>query len=520
MKSDIPRTPFHSNSSGLSRQTLCVAISAGSIDELIAKSRELRGSFPFQELRLDYLPDPLAAVSALPDLLTGAAPPALLATCRRTGSGGRFRGDAGAELDVLAAAAKAGCVLVDLALESAEELGRDALGRLRNAGAAVVLSFHDFEGPNDVEAVYRRMTALSPDLCKIVPTAHGLRDNLGLLHFLQTRQASDPQVVGLLMGEAGMPSRILGVRAGSAFTFGAASAAEATASGQIDALTLRDLYRLETLNADTKLYGVAGDPVASSRSPLMLNAAFGHAGQNAVYLPLLTHDAADLFRFARDLPLAGFSVTMPLKAAVLPHLDQVDPLARKIGAVNTVVREPDGSYSGYNTDIAGITGPLEERLSLGGARVLVLGAGGAARAAAFGCADRGASVAILNRTFANAVQLADEAGGTALQHDELAGCPAFDVVINATPAGMRGNATALPIDTAELRTRLVFDTVYNPLETPLIQAARARGVETIAGIEMFVRQGARQFELWTGEPAPVDLMRDIVLKSLTGATRS
>ncbi len=205
---------------------------------------------------------------------------------------------------------------------------------------------------------------------------------------------------------------------------------------------------------------------------------------------------------------------MPLKQAVLPFLDSVDPLASRIGAVNTMRRNAAGQFEGFNTDAAGIVSPLEERTNLRGARVLVLGAGGAARAAVFGCLDRGAHVSIASRRPEQAHALAAEAGAEAVPMDQLSSTPAFDVLINSTPAGMRGNATELPIDPQELRANLVFDLVYNPLETPLLRLARERGIPTISGAEMFVHQGARQFELWTGTPAPVSLMREVVMRAL------
>ena len=230
-------------------------------------------------------------------------------------------------------------------------------------------------------------------------------------------------------------------------------------------------------------------------------------------LPLKTGSAEELFRCARELPLQGFSVTMPLKQAVLPFLDSVAPLAAKIGAVNTVRRMPDGTFHGDNTDAAGIVVPLERRVTLRGARVLVLGAGGAARAAVFGCLDRGAQVAIFNRTPENAARLASESGATAVFRDDLVR-ERYDVLINATPAGMRGQAIPLPLEAHELCADLVFDLVYNPLETPLLAMARAPGRSAIAGVEMVVHQGARQFEIWTGQTAPEGAMQQVVLDEL------
>jgi 3-dehydroquinate dehydratase/shikimate dehydrogenase len=204
---------------------------------------------------------------------------------------------------------------------------------------------------------------------------------------------------------------------------------------------------------------------------------------------------------------------MPLKEGVIKYLERTDPLSTKIGAVNTISRLPDGKFYGFNTDVAGIVGPLERRLSLRNAKVLVLGAGGAARAAVFGCRDKGAEVWILNRTPETAQKLARQAGAKTIKRDALAKQP-FDVIINATPAGMSGNKTAAILAPEELNARLVFDLVYNPIETPLLRMARQKGLAVISGVEMFVQQGARQFEIWTGKPAPEEEMLRVVLHSL------
>lgn len=502
-------------------QPICIALSSRSVDDLLRKSAVHAQEFPFQELRLDDL-DGLddmddrtvifsslrAHLAALPNLV-------VIATCRGKASGGHFQGTPEDEFHILREAVHAGCHAVDLAIESAERLPPEAVRQLQALGAAVLVSWHDFHGTPDLQPILQRMRRFAPDLYKIVPTAATLADNLQLLRlFERAGEQERVPIVGIAMGEAGVMSRVLGVRGGSAFTFAAAALEEGTAPGQLDARTLRDLYRLASLNKETQLFGVAGDPIRSSMSPLMLNTAFQRASQDAVYLPLRTHNATELFQVARALPLQGFSVTMPLKQAVLPFVQHIDPLAARIGAVNTVRREPDGSFSGFNTDAAGITAPLERRIDLRDARVLVLGAGGAARAAVFACAERGAKVSILNRTFETAEKLATEAGAEALRSESLPSLPPFDVLINATPAGMRGNPAELPLAPDDLRAKLVFDLVYNPLKTPLLKAAQARGLETIAGVEMFVHQGARQFELWTGRQAPLEAMRDVVLSAL------
>ena len=298
-----------------------------------------------------------------------------------------------------------------------------------------------------------------------------------------------------------------GPRAGAAFTFAAFSNGTETAPGQVSAHTLHHLYRVEHLDQATRIFGVAGNPIAHSLSPLLHNTAFRRENVNAVLLPLKVRALADLLAVIQELPLAGVAVTMPLKEEVLPHLANMDPLTARIGACNTLRTGADGKLYGFNTDVAGVVRPLERRLRLKGARVAVLGAGGAARAAVFGLAQQGAEVFVINRTHEKAVALARQAKVKSLKHEVFAK-QKFDVLINSTPCGMKGNKQALPIAENELNAGLVFDMVYNPLVTPLLALARSKGVPVISGLEMFVQQGARQFEIWTGKPAPeAEMMR-------------
>ena len=417
-------------------------------------------------------------------------------------------------MEILLQAAPAGFQLVDIELESIEKLGHGAMDRLRQSGAAVIISYHDFEATGDLDAVKNRIEPFAPDFIKIVPTARSLSDNLVLMRFLNRMEdQADAGIVGICMGEPGIISRVLGLRAGSAFTFAAAHLGEETAPGQITARTLIETYRIEQVDAATKVYGVAGDPIQSSLSPLMMNTAFRRETVNAVYLALQTSQAEDLFKLAREVPIQGLSITMPLKANVGPLLERSDALSSKIGAINTISRMPDGKFYGFNTDVAGIIGPLERRLSLKGTKVLVLGAGGAARAAVFGCRDKGADVWILNRTPETAQKLARQAGAKTIKRDAVAKT-GFDIIINATPVGMAGNGAAPLLEPEDLNARVVFDLVYNPLETPLLRQARQKGIAVISGVEMFVQQGARQFEIWTGKPAPEEEMLRVVLHAL------
>ena len=491
---------------------VCVAIIGANVTEMLEKATVAIKETPFLEFRLDYLEKPALALPKLKHFLTANTAVTAIATCRRVANGGKFSGALAAELDVLIKSAATGFHLVDLEIESAEALKKSDLQKLRDTGVALLISHHDFTSTRDLDKIFQRIHAFHPDFVKIVPTAKTLVDNITLLRFLE-RMDDHTNIVGICMGDAGVISRVLALRSGSAFTFAAATSGEETGPGQIDARTLIDTYRIDQVDAATKVYGVAGNPVRSSLSPIMMNTAFRRETLNAVYLGLQTTKIADLLKLVHEVPIQGLSVTMPFKQEILSHLEKTDPLSAKIGACNTILRAPDGKLYGFNTDVAGIIGPLEKRMSLRGAKALVLGAGGAARAAVFGLRDKGADVLILNRTPETAQKLARQAGAKTIKKDAVAKTT-FDIIINATSVGMTGHKAAPLLEAKDLNTKLVFDLVYNPLETPLLRMARQRSIPIITGVEMFVQQGARQFEIWTGKPAPEEEMLRVVLHAL------
>ena len=464
--------------------------------------------FKFLELRLDSLAKPANSPAYVKQFLTEHKDVTAIATCRRKANGGGFDGPLAGQLEILAKAAQAGCHIIDLEVESAEEAKAAQLSKLRASGAALLVSFHDFTRTKGLEQAAERIEAFKPDFVKVVSTARNLSDNLAVLRLIEDRSLAS-QVIGIAMGEEGLVSRVLGPRAGAAFTFASYAEGSETAPGQIAAESLRDLYRLEHLDPATRIFGVAGNPISHSLSPLLHNCAFRREIVNAILLPLKAKSVQDLLTLALELPLAGCAITMPLKTEVLPHLANMDPLTAKIGACNTLRMGADGKLYGFNTDVAGIVRPLERRLKLKGARVAVLGAGGAARAAVFGLVEQGAEVVVINRTHEHAVTLARQAKAKSLKHEQLAK-QHFDVMINATPCGMAGNRQSLPISENELNAGLVFDMVYNPLDTPLIKLAKSRGLPIVSGLEMFAQQGARQFEIWTGKPAPESEMMRVV----------
>jgi 3-dehydroquinate dehydratase/shikimate dehydrogenase len=491
---------------------VCVAIIGSTAAEMLEKASAVVKETPFLEFRLDYLEKPLLALPKFKHFFTDNTAATGIATCRRSANGGKFSGSVAAEIEILSKAGAAGFHIVDIELESAEAMKKGELQNLRDTGVALIISHHDFTATKDIDGIYKRIVPFQPDFIKIVPTAKTLVDNVTLMRFIE-RMEDHSNIIGLCMGDAGIISRVLGVRAGSAFTFAAATVGEETGPGQIAARTLIETYRIDQVDAATKVYGVAGNPIRSSLSPIMMNTAFRRETVNAVYLALQANKLSDLLKLVDEIPIQGLSVTMPLKQEIMEHLERTDPLSAKIGACNTVLRAQDGKLYGFNTDVAGITGPLEKRMSLRGAKALVLGAGGAARAAVFGLRDKGAEVFILNRTSETAQKLARQSGSKTIKKDAVAKTQ-FDVIINATPIGMAGIKAPQLLEAKDLNTKLVFDLVYNPLETPLIRMARQKGIPIVTGIEMFVQQGARQFEIFTGKPAPEEEMLRVVIHAL------
>jgi 3-dehydroquinate dehydratase / shikimate dehydrogenase len=489
---------------------LCIAVTGTDATDMIEKAEALVRDYPLIEFRLDYLKDPSSALPKLKRLLEMYSGVTAIATCRRAANGGKFKGSVAAQIGILLKAAATGCQMLDIELQAADVLKPADFERLRSK-SLLILSHHDLKQTKRLQEIFGRMREYPADLFKIVTTATSLHDNVVMMKFLQ--EYSDRfQMIGLCMGEQGLISRVLSVRAGSVFTFASVTPGEETAPGQIPARELRDTYRIETVDAATRVYGVVGDPIAHSLSPVMMNAAFRRENVNAVFVGLHAKNIEDVLACVKDTPIHGLSVTMPYKQEIVEYLDNTDPLTQKVGACNTVVRSVEGKIYGFNTDVAGVIAPLEQRLTLSGAKVLVLGAGGAARAAVFGLKARQAEVFILNRTAPTAQKLARQAGAKLIKRADLKKL-SFDVIVNATSVGM-GNTKNSPLEQKEIKARYVFDLVYNPMQTRFMKLAEAEGATAIGGLEMFVHQGARQFEIWTAKPAPVDEMRYVVTREL------
>ncbi len=487
-----------------------VSLAAPTLSAMEALAIRVSGVPVGYELRLDYLQDFSQFESQLHQMLMRLHFPQTIATCRLALAGGMLRGTLADQAAILSDAVRAGCQWVDVEMESVRNGGAALLRELRPA--KIIVSYHNFHKTPPLAPIYRRLVRMPVQVVKIATHARYLRDNLPIRCLLKAHRRSNPRLVALAMGASGIPSRLLSLLWGSAFTYAAPLDHSPAAAGQIPAEVMRSVYRVERLDSHTQLYGVLGSHASLSLSPAMQNAAFLAKHVNAVFLPCQTSKLADFLAFAREVELQGFAVTMPFKRAILRALDWVDPLANRIGACNTVALQR-GRWLGWNTDAAAVVEILTKRLRLAGSRILILGAGGAARAAAYAVRAEGAEVVIAARREAMARALAR---GVAAQVVPWDGAESLEVdaVINATPVGMYPHVDSAPIDLARLRVRVVFDMVYFPLGTRFLVEARGRGLTTISGLEMLVAQGARQFEIWTGLAAPRALMEQAVRSAL------
>ena len=461
------------------------------------------------ELRLDYI----EGTVNLKRLLTDRPSPVII-TCRRQVDGGKWTGSEPDRQLLLRQAIVEGVEYIDL-----EE---DIAGSIPRFGKTTrIVSLHDFRRtPENLETIHARISGLGADIVKISTMANHPRDNLRMLKLIQ---GSKMPTVGMCMGDIGTPTRILAGKFGAPFTYATFHHERVLAPGQLSFKQMTEVYRYDELNADTAVYGVIADPVAHSLSPNIHNAALQQAGLNAVYVPFRV-PSADLDQFladVKDYGIRGLSVTIPHKEAVLKHLTKIDGAVKAVGAANTLVFDGNEVY-GYNTDYRAAMASLEQAIGmeengpnrLKGKHALILGAGGAAKAIAAGLNRREANVVIASRTLERAQQLADRLDCKAIEWAHRHSVAA-DILVNCTPVGMHPNVDETPYDKRELKpSMIVFDTVYNPENTLLIKDARSRSCPIVTGVEMFVRQAALQFQLFTGRDAPPDLLRDALKRTI------
>jgi len=518
----------------LVEEPICVVIGRTRhrmVQQEIVEAQELGARFI--ELRLDFL----AKAPDLKRLLEYKTVP-FVATVRRGSDGGRYNGPEDARKTLLRQAIVGGFDWVDLETDIADSIPR--FGKVKR-----IVSYHNLrEVPKDLEKIYEAMCKQDADIVKLAVKAQTPADNLRVLALL--KDAPKPTVAHC-MGDLGMPSRVLGGKFGAPFTYAAHNKERGIAPGLPSYLEMKRLYYYDRIGPATKVFGVIGDPVAHSLSPLLHNKAFRAVGLDAVYIPFRVPkgELAAFLQAFDQLPVEGYSVTIPHKEAAAEAADELDPAVESTKAANTLIRRrreerfapadapirrKENRFAAYNTDFSGTLStlfdlfqldmgagqpPLTGRDALRGRPVLILGAGGVARAVAFALVQEGALPTITNRTAERAQRLAEALQARhvdwAARHNVIC-----DLVINCTSVGMHPNIDESPLHPSFLKPGLtVFDTVYNPETTLLVKEGRQRGCKVITGVELFLRQAVGQFELFTGRGAPIEKMSQVIRKALS-----
>ncbi|CAN4106212.1 unnamed protein product [Withania somnifera] len=503
-------------------QTLiCAPIMADSVDQMLILMQKAKESgADLVEVRLDSL----KSFNPRPDIgtLIRQSPLPTLFTYRPTWEGGHYAGDEMSRLDALQLAMELGADHIDVELKAIDEFNGARRGN-KSTKCKVIVSSHNYDSTpsaEDLGNLVARIQASGADIVKFATTAQDITD---VARVFQVTVHSQVPIIAMVMGEKGLMSRILCPKFGGYLTFGTLEVGKVSAPGQPTIENLLNLYNFRQLGPDTRIFGVIGKPVSHSKSPLLYNEAFRSVGFNGVYLHLLVDDVTNFFRTYASLDFAGFSCTIPHKEAALNCCDEVDPTAKSIGAVNCIVRRPDGKLFGCNTDYVGAISAIEEALQgsqlsisgspLAGKLFVVIGAGGAGKALAYGAKEKGARVVIANRTYERAKELADVVGAQALSLAELSNFhPETDMVLaNTTSIGMQPRVDDTPISKEALRYySLVFDAVYTPKITRLLREAQESGAKIVTGVEMFIGQAYEQYERFTGLPAPKELFKNIM----------
>jgi len=467
------------------------------MEDAISQMKVSRRTADLFELRLDLIRNP--------DIigLLGASGRPVITTCRTVAHGGKFRGAAHDRLTMLRLASALGSAYIDLEYPQDSDHAAEMADQKNEAG--IILSHHTNKRP--AKSLLASMSALHPSVVKL---AYHCSDSFEIryaIDFLQSAAKAKQPAVAIATGEAGEASRVLYRKFGGWGTFAAPEAGSPAADGQIPASVLRKTFRADTLGAGTRVFGVIGTPLVQSRGTELHNPLFRRASVNAVYCRF---PVKNLSRFMADLApfLDGFSVTIPHKGAIVSYLDNVDPDAAKIGAVNTVVRQ-SGGLRGTNTDGIGALDALEESGPVRGMRMLVMGAGGAARAIIWEARARGARVCVANRTAARARKLAKEFGVEVILATQI-GRTEFDILVNATSLGMVPRSDVSPFQKRYLTGKRVFDVVFNPPVTRLMTEAKQAAATVIPGTEMYVRQAAEQSLLYAGRKPSLRSVRKML----------
>ena len=488
--------------------SLCISLTERLTVDLIDRMADLSGVADIFEIRGDLVTDI--------DLLTirRAATKPLIFTARAASEGGKMKDDDPKRHALLHEAVRRGYDYVDVEYRSGFF---DVM--TEKAGKGLIVSFHDMTGtPHDLETLYQGMCNTGADIVKIAISPRSMTDVGHLMELAHRHASAKTPLIAIALGPLGAITRIVGPKYGAPFVYASTGKGHEAAAGQIPADEMDTLYGVKAINSQTKVYGLVGGDVLHSLSPAIHNRGFSECGLDCVFVPLQSDSLAAFFQAFPHLGLSGFSVTRPYKVEMVGRMQAVDATVAQCGSVNTVVVHSTGQLHGTSTDGLGIITPLRRRGEIRGKSVMILGAGGAARAAAVALEERGARVRLLARNREKAVQVGAEVGCAAGDLNVLLNAE-WDVLINATPVGGGSLAEQSLVPKALLKKgATVLDMVYNPLETRLLREAAEAGCVVISGFEMLLAQAAAQFEVWTGSEAPIDAMRSAAL--LLAQTRS
>jgi len=498
---------------------LCVAICERTIDALQGSAASASEPGDLVELRLDCLEqDGFNSIAGMLTQLIQKLPVPTIVTYRPAEQGGSTNASIDARYAFWTGPGRLpGSHLCDIELDIAQKLSQagESGSVLQVDWNHVICSHHDFDGaPADLDQIYQALASTPARILKIAVRANDVTDCLPVFQILDRALKDGREMIAIAMGPAGFTTRVLGPSRGAFLTYASLENETGTAPGQISARELKQVYRIDKIDRQSRVFGLMGLPVCHSVSPLIHNTAFEALAFNAVYLPFEVREAKACIRrmiHARtrelDWNFGGLSVTAPHKEAVMDQLDWIDPVAEGIGAVNTIVARNEELH-GYNTDARGVIKPLAAEFGeLSGARCAVLGAGGAARAVLWGLRQEWAELTVFARNTDKGAVVAKEFDA-AFEPLAEASFDGFDVVINTTPLGTFGEfETKTPATARQLGgARLVYDLVYNPTETLFLREAKEAGCATLGGLSMLIAQAAEQFKLWTGVDGPESVM--------------
>ncbi|XP_061348497.1 bifunctional 3-dehydroquinate dehydratase/shikimate dehydrogenase, chloroplastic-like [Gastrolobium bilobum] len=513
----------------VSNQTImvCASLTSQSVEQIVSDMYQAKAQgADIVEVRLDLITN-FKPSRDLQIILTNKLLPVLI-VYRPKWEGGLYDGDENMRLEALQLALELGADFIDVEMKAASRF-KTMVGHKRNHNSPVKIIVSccvDGITPPKEELLQLIVKIIATGACiiKLVTHAADITEITRIFSLLPYCQAP---LIAYSVGERGLISQLLCPKFGGFFVYGSLAGNQIPGLPSLD--SLREAYKLEHVNADTKVFGLISKPVSHSKGPILHNPSFRHVNYNGIYVPMFVDNLKEFFNTYASPDFAGFSVGIPYKEEVIRFCDEVHPLAQSIGAVNTIIRRPrDGKLVGYNTDCEASITAIEDALiehgcndggaSLGsplaGRLFVLVGAGGAGKALAFGAKSRGARVVIFDIDFERAKSLASAVFGEAHPYKDLVKFQPEKgaILANATPIGMHPNTDRISVAEATLGDyRLVFDAVYTPRRTRLLKEANAAGAITVSGVEMFLRQATAQFNLFTGLQAPEEFMREIVL---------